>query len=45
MNFQNGYRALAAECETEISMYGLEAIKSMYQNIQAHQPCGAFCHR
>ena len=45
MNFKEGYRALAAECETEISMYGLEAIKSMYQKIQAHQPCGAFCHR
>lgn len=45
MNFKEGYRALAAECEREISMYGLEQIKSMYKNVQAHQPCGAFCHR
>lgn len=45
MNFPQGYEALMVECEQEISMYGVEQIKSMYKNIQAHQPCGAFCHR
>jgi hypothetical protein len=45
MNFKEGYEALAVECEREISMYGLNEIKAMYKNVQAHQPCGAFCHR
>lgn len=45
MNFPQGYEALAVECEREIAMYGLDQIKSMYKNVQAHQPCGAFCHR
>lgn len=45
MNFKEGYRALAVECEREIQMYGLDQIKSMYKTVQAHQPCGAFCHR
>jgi 3'-phosphoadenosine 5'-phosphosulfate sulfotransferase (PAPS reductase)/FAD synthetase len=36
---------LAAECESEIAMFGHEAMKEMYTKIKSHEPCGAFCHR
>lgn len=45
MNFKDGYRALMEECEREISLFGLDEIKGMYKDVQAHKPCGAFCHR
>ncbi|HYH13994.1 MAG TPA: hypothetical protein VD794_02170 [Flavisolibacter sp.] len=43
--FPEGYPALANECEQEIAMFGLEQMKAMYKNVQAHKPCGVFCHR
>lgn len=43
--FPKGYPALADECEQEIAMFGIEAIRDMYKDVQAHKPCGVFCHR
>lgn len=39
------YRSIMDECEREIAMWGIDAVKSMYKTIQSHKPCGAFCHR
>lgn len=43
--FSKGYPSLVDECEQEIAMFGIEAIKEMYKDVQAHKPCGVFCHR
>lgn len=38
-------RMLGEICQTEIAMFGLDAIKEMYAEVKATQSCGAFCHR
>ena len=39
------YEDIMKECDQEIAMWGIDAVKSMYKNILPHKPCGAFCHR
>lgn len=36
---------IAVEVESEISGWGLEAVKDFYKQIKQVQSCGAFCHR
>jgi 3'-phosphoadenosine 5'-phosphosulfate sulfotransferase (PAPS reductase)/FAD synthetase len=43
--FPSGYQSVIDECEQEISMFGLEEMKSQYKNISEHKACGLFCHR
>lgn len=43
--FTAGYHSIAAECEQEIAMFGLEQMKAQYKNIPDHKTCGVFCHR
>lgn len=43
--FPLGYQSIIHECEQEISMYGLEQMKSFYTNVGDHKTCGLFCHR
>lgn len=43
--FPGGYQSVVDECEQEISMFGLDQMKSQYKNITEHKACGVFCHR
>ena len=36
---------IAEEVEREISLWGLDAVKEFYKQIEQKQACGAFCHR
>lgn len=36
---------IADEVEREISLWGIDAVKGFYQQIEQKQACGAFCHR
>lgn len=45
LNPRGTYQQIEDEIKQEIAMWGIDAIKDMYKNIQAHEPCGAFCHR
>ena len=36
---------IASEVEREIKLWGLDAVKEFYKQIDQKQACGAFCHR
>jgi 3'-phosphoadenosine 5'-phosphosulfate sulfotransferase (PAPS reductase)/FAD synthetase len=38
-------KMIADECEREISIWGIDAVKGFYEQIEQRQACGAFCHR
>lgn len=42
---QGTYQNAEDEVRREIAMWGIDAVKDMYKKIEAHKPCGAFCHR
>lgn len=42
---QKSLQSIADDCEHELQMFSLDALKSMYAKVEAGQACGAFCHR
>jgi 3'-phosphoadenosine 5'-phosphosulfate sulfotransferase (PAPS reductase)/FAD synthetase len=42
---QRSFQDIEDECKREISLWGEEKIKDMYQKVKGAQSCGPFCHR
>jgi hypothetical protein len=36
---------IANEVEREINLWGIDAVKEFYKQIESKKACGAFCHR
>lgn len=45
LNPRGSYQSIEDEVNREIALWGLQAVKEMYKNVDPHKPCGAFCHR